>query len=67
LERKIHQVRVAKRQLFDTLFQHHERQLLQEVRAKATGSRRIFTKQLALMKTATEDKAYWVPNMTPDM
>ena len=67
LERKIHQVTGAKRLLFDKLFQHHERQLLQEVGVKATGPRRIFAKQLALMTTGAEDEAYGVPNMPADM
>jgi hypothetical protein len=66
LEREIHQVTPAKPKLFDKLFQHHERQLLQEVGAKATGPRSIFAKQLALMETAAEDDAYGARNMTAD-
>jgi len=56
----------AKRKLFDKLFQCHERQLLQEVRTKATGRRSKFTKDLALMKTAAEDEAYGAANITAD-
>ena len=66
LEREIHQVTPAKRKLFDKLFQHHEIQLLQEVGTKGTGPRSIFTKQLALMITAAEDKVYRAANMTAD-
>jgi len=64
LEREIHQVTPAKRKLFDNLFQHHERQLLQEVGTKATGPRSIFAKKLAQMKTAAEEEAYGAANMT---
>jgi len=64
LECEIHQVTPAKRKLFDTLFQHHERQLLQEVGTKATGPRSIFAKELALRKAAAEDEAYGAANMT---
>jgi len=66
LEREIHQVTPAKRKLFDELFQHHERQLLQEVGTKATGPRSIFAKKLAQMKTAAEEGAYGAVNMTAD-
>jgi hypothetical protein len=66
LEREIHQVTPAKRTLFDKLFQHHERQLLQEVGTKGTGPRSKFAKQLALMKTAAEDEVYGAANMTAD-
>jgi hypothetical protein len=54
----------AKRKLFDKLFQHHMRQQLQEVANKATGPRSIFAKKLAQMKTAAEEEAYGVVNMT---
>jgi len=66
LQRQIHQETLPKRRLFDELFHHYERQLLQEVGTKAIGPRSIFDKQLALMKTAAEDKAYGAANMTPD-
>jgi len=66
LEREIHQVTPAKHKLFDKLFQHHERQLLQEVGTKGTGPRGKFAKQLALMKTAAEDEVYGAANMTTD-
>jgi hypothetical protein len=66
LEPEIHQVTPAKCKLFDKLFQHHKRQLLQEVRTKGSGPRSIFAKQLALMKTAAEDELYGVANMTAD-
>ena len=62
----MHQVKPAKRKLFDKLFQHHERQLLQEVGTKGTGPRSKFAKQLALMKTAAEDEVYGAANMTAD-
>jgi len=66
LEREIHQVTPAKRKLCDKLFQHHERQVLQEVGTKATGRRRIFPKKLAQMKTAAEEEAYGAVIMTVD-
>jgi len=66
LERKIHQVTPAQRNFFDELFQRHERQLLQEVGTKATGPRSKFAKEHALKKSATEDEAYGVANMTAD-
>jgi len=66
LEREIHQVTPAKCKLSDKLFQHHERQLLQEVGTKATGPRSVFSKQLVLMKTAAEDEVYRAVNMTAD-
>jgi len=56
----------AKRNLFDKLFERHERQLLQEVGTKATSPRSKFAKDLALKKTAAEDKAYGAANMTTD-
>jgi len=54
----------AKHKLFDKLFQHHERQLLQVVGTKATSPRNIFTKTLAQMKTAAEEEAYGAVNKT---
>jgi len=66
LECKLHQVTPAKGKLFDKLFQHHERQLLQEVKTKATGPRSIFAKKLAQIKTAAEEEAYGTVNMTAD-
>jgi len=66
LEREIHQVTPAKHKLFDKLFQHHERQPLQEVGTKAPGPRSIFAKKLAEMKTAAEEEAYGAVNMTAD-
>jgi hypothetical protein len=66
LEREIHQVTPAKRKLLNKLFQHHERQLLQEVGTKGTGRRSKFPKQLALMKTEAEDEIYGAANMTAD-
>jgi len=47
----------------DQLLQHHERQVLQEVRTKATSTRSKFAKELALMKTAAKDKASRVASM----
>jgi len=64
LEREIHPVTPVKRTLFKKLFQYHERCLLQEVGTKASGLRSIFAKQLALMKTAAEEKAYGVASLT---
>jgi len=66
LEREIHQVTPAKRKVFDKLFEGHERQLLQGVGTMATGSRSKFAKDLAQMKAADEDEAYWAANMTAD-
>jgi hypothetical protein len=40
---------------------------LQEVGTKATGPRSIFTKKLAQLKTAAEEEAYGVVNMTANM
>jgi len=39
---EIHQVTPAKCKIFDKVFQHHERQLLQDVGTRATGSRSKF-------------------------
>jgi len=64
LEREIHQVTAAKHKLFEKLFQHHERQILQEVRTKATGPRSILAKKLAQMTTAAGEAAYGPVNMT---
>jgi len=66
LEREILQVTPPERKHFDKLFQHHERQLLQEVRTKSTGPRCIFAKKLAQMKTAAEEESYGAVNMTAD-
>jgi hypothetical protein len=63
---KIHQMTPVKRKLFDKLFQHHERQLLQEVGTKATGPRSTFAKKLAQMKTAAKQEVYGAVNMTAD-
>jgi len=65
-ERDIHQMTPVKCKLFDKLFQHHERQLLQEVGTKATGPRSIFAKKLAQMKTAAEEEVYGAVNMSTD-
>jgi len=64
LESDIHQVTPAKRKLFDKLFQHPKRQLLQEVGTKATGPRSTFAKKLAQIKTAPEEAVYEAVNMT---
>jgi len=66
LEREIHQVTPAKCKLHDKLFQHHERQLLQEVGTNAAGPRSIFAKTLAQRKTTAEKEAYGAVNMTAD-
>jgi hypothetical protein len=52
----IHQVTPAKCKLFNKLFQHHERQHLQNVGTKATGPTSIFAKQLAHRKIAAKDE-----------
>jgi len=64
LEHEIHQMTSVKRKLFDKLFQHHERQLLQEVGTMATGPRSILAKKLAQIKTAAEEEVYGAVNMT---
>jgi len=56
----------GKRKLFDKLFQHHERQLLQEVGTKATGPRSILGKKLAQIKTSDGEEVYGAVNMTAD-
>ena len=66
LECKIHQVTPAKPKVFDNIFQHHERQLLQTVGTKATVPRSLFAEHLSLIKTAAEDDAYRAANMTAD-
>ena len=66
LECKIHQVTPVKCKLFNKSFQHHESQQLQEVRTKAIGPRRIFAKQLGVMKTAAAEEADGAANMTAD-
>jgi hypothetical protein len=49
LRRKIYLVTAANRNLFDTWFQHHWQQLLQEVGTKETGTWSTFTQELALI------------------
>jgi len=66
LGHEIHQATPDKRKLFDILFQHHKRQLLQKVLTKATGPRSTFAKTLAHMKTATEEEVHGAANMTSD-
>jgi len=66
LECEIHQVTPGKHKLFDTLFQNHEQQLLQEVGTKETCPRSIFAKELALRKAAVKDEAYGAANMNAD-
>ena len=66
MEREIHHVTPAKRKLFNKLFQRHERQLSQETGTKVSGPITKFSKELALKKTAAEDEAYGVANMTAD-
>jgi len=56
----------VKLKLINKLFQHHEQQLSQEVRTKATGPRYTFAKKLTQMKTAAEEEVYGVANMTAD-
>lgn len=52
--------------LFDEFFQHHKRQLFQEVRNKATGLKSTFAKQIAQIKTAAEGEIHGAVNMTAD-
>jgi len=66
LDGEIDQMTPAKWKLFDIVFQHHERQLLQEVGTKATSPRSIFAKKLGQMKTAAEEEVYGAVNMTAD-
>jgi len=40
--------------------------MLQEIGTKATGPRREFAKDLAVMKAAAKDEAYGAANMTAD-
>jgi len=66
LEREFHQVTPVKCKLFDKSFQHHKRQLLQEVGTEVTGPRSTFAKKLTQMKTAAEEEVYGAANMTAD-
>jgi len=66
LECGIHQVTPAQHKLYDELFQHHERRLLEEVRTKAAGPRSIFAKKLAQRKTTADEEASGAVNMTAD-
>jgi len=64
LEREIHQVTPAKCKLFNKVFKYHERQQLHEVRTKATGPRCKLANEHSVMKTAANDKAYEMANMS---
>lgn len=55
LEHEIDQMTPVKRELFNQSFQHHERQLLQEVRTNPTGPASTFSKTLAEMHTAAQE------------
>ena len=66
LERDIHQMTPVIYRLFDKLFQHHERQLLQQFWANATSTRSTFTRNLAQMKTAAKEEVYGAANITCD-
>jgi len=66
LEREIHQMTPVKCKVFDILFQHRGRQLLQGVGTKTISPRRTFTRKLAQIKTAAEEQVYGVVNMTPN-
>jgi hypothetical protein len=50
LECEIHQVTPVKHKLFAKLFQHHIRQLLQDVWTKATGPKSTYAKKLDQLK-----------------
>jgi hypothetical protein len=66
LERVLHQVTPAKRKVFHHLFQHHQRQLLPNVRTNATCPRSISGKKFAQMKTGADEEAYWTVNSNTD-
>ena len=66
LERQIHQVTPVECKVSNNLFQHHERQLLQQVGTKATSRRSIFATELAIWTAAAEDETYRAANMTTD-
>jgi hypothetical protein len=66
LERKIHYVTPAKPNLFDKLFQHHERQQLLEAATQATDPRSKFAIELALTMAAAEDEVDGAANRTAD-
>jgi hypothetical protein len=66
LQGEIHLGTTGKHIHFTELFQHHERQLLNEVGTKATGPRSVFAKKIAQRKTAPEKAAYRAANMTSD-
>jgi len=66
LEHETDQVTPVQCELFNKLFQHHERQLLQEVGTRATGPRSTFTTQLVQLKTAEQHEVYGAANMTAD-
>jgi len=63
-ELDIHYVTPVKCWMFNELFQHHERQLFEEVETMATGCRSIFAQHHALMKTTVENNAYGVAKVT---
>jgi len=65
-EHEVHQMIPATCKPVNKSFQPHEQQLLHEVKTNPTGPRSIFGKQLALIETAAEDKAYMAANMTAD-
>jgi len=63
-ECKIHGLTLAKRKVFDKLFQHHDRQLVQDDGARAMSPESKFAKELAIIKGAAEDKADMAANLT---
>jgi len=66
LEREIHRVTLAKSKLFDKLFQHHKRQLLQEVVTEPTSPRCTFANDVGTMESAAAEEVYGAANMTTD-
>jgi len=66
-ECEIQQVTPVKCKFSDTLFQHHERQLFQELGTIATGPRSIFPNWVAQRKTAAEELVRSVANMMADV
>jgi len=66
LDREIHQMTPVKRKSFKKLFQHHERELLEEVGTKATGPKSKVAKKFSQMKTTAEEGVYGAINMTAD-
>jgi len=59
-------VTTVKHKHFDKFIEHHQQQLLQEVRTKPTAPRSILSKKLTHINTAAKEKVYEVANMSPN-